>query len=75
MSLMDALGSKRAAALRKLAARIDADEDTAVMAWVAWQSFADRPAAERTKALGLVIALEEIKRASEGLPPHFRVTA
>jgi hypothetical protein len=71
MGLIDYIGPDRSAALRKLAARIDASDDTAVLAWAAWQSFASLPAAERTQALGIVIALEEIKRASEGLPPNF----
>lgn len=73
MSLIDTLGTERGDALRRLAALIGASEDTAVLAWAAWQGFAGLEASERTKALGLVIGLEEIKRRSEGLPPMFKV--
>lgn len=73
MSLIDVLGPERRDGLRRLAARVEADDDTAVIAWTAWQHLASMSPTDRTKALSLVIALEEIKRASEGRPAMFKV--
>ena len=73
--LIDVIGKEKAEPLRTLAGLIGASDDTAVMAWAAWQTFAAMGASERTQALSIVIALEEIKRRSEGLSPMFKVAA
>lgn len=69
--LIDALDPQRRESLRKLAAKIGASDDTAMKAWLAWQEFAGLPAKERTQAVGLVLAFEEIRRKADGQPALF----
>ncbi len=69
--LIDYLGADRKASLRMLAEKIGATDDTAMKAWMAWQELVTLPDKERTQAVGMVLAFEEIHRKANGQPPLF----
>jgi hypothetical protein len=71
--MIDYLDANRRDALRQLAAKIGASDETAMKAWMAWQEFAGLQAKERTQAVGLVLAFEEIRRKADGQPALFRM--
>ena len=71
--MIDAIGPERRDALRTLAARIGASDDTAVMAWAAFQTIAGMPESERQQAVALFLGLEEIRRRATGQPAMFSV--
>ena len=73
MALIDALGADRREALRQLAGRIDASDDTAVAAWLAWQSVASLPKDQRQQAVSLFLAMEELRRVADGQKPMFKI--
>lgn len=73
MSLIDSLGAERRTALRLLAEKVGASDDTAVAAWLAWQSVASLPAEERQQAVAMFLGMEEMRRLSTGQKPMFSV--
>jgi hypothetical protein len=69
--LIDFLDAGRRESLRMLADKVGASDDTAMTAWLAWQELVKLSDSDRTKAVGLVLAFEEIHRKANGVPPLF----